>query len=138
MNNFQNLLNEHAGFTGESTPAFRFDQIGVTAAGTVRDMRTVPDQFNPGETKAVIDLDTADGLRTIWTSKAMLNSIARATITAAADLTEGGHLTITYSADGPATPGRSPAKLYTATYTPPSTNPTPAPAPAVADDDELF
>ena len=138
MNNFQNLLNEHAGFTGDSTPAFRFDQIGTTAAGTVRDMRTVPDQFNPGETKAVIDLDTDQGLRTIWTSKAMLNSIARATITAGADLTEGGHLTITYSADGPATPGRSPAKLYTVVYTPPGAAPAPAPAAAVADDDDLF
>jgi hypothetical protein len=74
--------------------------------------------------QVVIELATADGLRSLYVSSwRMQNALQTAFQDAGVrGPRPGGTLTVTYYADEPGKPGTQPAKVYQAAYDPPQPN----------------
>lgn len=128
---------------GSGSPAFKFDQIGTIATGTVvaeptssqqTDFRTkVPETWPDGSPKmqVLVQMSTTlrdpqkpedDGTRTLYIKGKELTTAVRNAVRAsgANGIHTGGQLTVQYVADGQAEQGLNPPKLYVAQYQPPA------------------
>jgi hypothetical protein len=128
---------------GSGAPTFKFEVIGTTVAGTIAkdpavmqqtDIATGAPKFwddgRPREQLQIILATTLrdpadphdDGHRAIYVKGEMAKAVRGAIrASGAKGIETGGHLSVTYSANGePPKPGFSAPKFYTATYTPPA------------------
>lgn len=128
---------------GASGPSAKFPTVGTSVGGRItrigepmqqKDMATQQPKFWPdGNPMLQLPVDVAtdqrdpeinndDGTRTLYIKGQMQKAIREAVSRAGAKMLEvGGTLTVTYDRDeAPKQRGFNPAKVYTATYTPPT------------------